>query len=516
MTVEHSKTIAKGAGITFIGVFISKILIYFYRVFIARFFGPEVYGQFSLGMVVLNFALIFGGLGLRLGVLRYVAFYRASEDDSRVKGTILYSLILGGVASIFIMGVLIPYSEFIANKIFHDPTLTDMLVIMLMALPFLVMFQILIFGFRSFKVLQYQVYAEKIFWNVSNIVTVLIFGFLGLGVIGLAGSYTLSIILSLFFSAYLFQKKVFPFLFSSIGAKNTGKEVLRYSIPLLLSGVFGGLIITNADIAMIGYFMDSVDVGIYNAALPTARIPGIIIAPLTVLFLPLITGLYAKNNLKDLENVYKTTIKWIFFFNIPILLFLLFYPQIIISFLFGEEYIAGSGALVFLTLGLTLRGISGIHSNILAMLEKTKIIFYISIVTVIINLPLNWILIQSRGITGAAIASFLTFSIRYLMLLYFSYRFSKMVPFSHSIFKTGISAFAAFGIFSIVFKSLLKLGFSNLIFLFLLIGYIGLYTIFLLLSKALDEGDIEILKAIERRSGIQNKKIRYFIKKLIR
>jgi O-antigen/teichoic acid export membrane protein len=515
MVAEDVKTIAKGAGFFLIGMLISKVLTYFYRIFIARYFGPENYGLFSLSLTVLSFTGLFARMGLHSGVVRYIPYYKGKGDDSRIKGTILYSLASVGISSILIAGLLILFADQISQRIFHDPALTEMLVVMALALPFLSMFYILNFGFQGFKAIRYQVYTEQIFLNTTNLITVLVFGFLGFGAIGIAWSYTISIICTLFFAIYLFQKKVFPFLFSNIKAINTTKELLTYSFPLVLSGVFGGFIISNTDIAMIGYFKDSVEVGTYNAALPTARILGIAAGSLTILFLPIITELYAQGKMHELERVYKITVKWIFFFNFPLLLILLFYPHIIISFLFGKDYSAGSNALFFLSLGIFLVGLSTTHSHILGMLKKTKIIFYITVITASANLPLNWFLIPRIGITGAAIASFLTYCAQYLLLFYFSYRFIKIMPVSYSIIKAIIASISSFIIFYTISQPLLDLGYTKSTLIFLLVGYLGIYSIFLLISRALDEEDIEILRAIERKSGLRIGFLRNFIKKFI-
>jgi O-antigen/teichoic acid export membrane protein len=377
------------------------------------------------------------------------------------------------------------------------------------------MFQILIFGFRGFKEVKYQVYTERIFLNAAKLITVVIFGLLGFGAIGLALSYTLSNIVSFIFAAYLFQKKVFPFVSSTFKAINTTKELITYSLPMLFSGFLGGFVITNIDTAMIGFFKNSFEVGIYNAALPTARLTGIVFAPLTVIFLPLISELYSNNKIRDLESVYKITFKWIFFFLSPLLLILLFYPHTIINFLFGKNYSSGSNALFFLSLGVTVRGLSSIHSSVLAMLKKTKIIFYITTLAASLNILLNWFLIQRIGITGAAIASFITFSFQYLLCFYFSYRFTKLIPFSRNLLKVLLASLTSFVIFYLISKLLLNFTKTKLIF-FLLPGYLGLYLIFILIFKTLEEEDREILRIIEKRTGLKNRTLRNIIIKFVR
>ena len=56
------KLIAKSSVIIFIGLIFSKIFTYAYRIIIARHFGPETYGLFSLAMIVSSTILFIGVL----------------------------------------------------------------------------------------------------------------------------------------------------------------------------------------------------------------------------------------------------------------------------------------------------------------------------------------------------------------------------------------------------------------------------------------------------------------------
>jgi O-antigen/teichoic acid export membrane protein len=530
MSSDHTRIIAKGAGITILGLIISKVLTYFYRIFIARFFGPEIYGLFSLGLAVIGFAGAFGELGLRGGIQRFIPeyvvkkdnsrlrgtiLYSTKKDNSRLRGTILYSTVTVGLVNLFLMGVLILFAKSISNNIFHNPSLTDMLVVMSLSLPFAMMFNIIGFGFRGFKVLRYQVYTERIFLNLMNLGTILVFGLLGFGVIGIAWSYTISILLSLIFALYLFQKRVFPFLFSNIKASNVSKELLKYSFPLLLSGVVSGILVSNIDLAMIGYFKTVLDVGVYNAALPIAKILGIVGTSFTIIFVPITTELFFMNKIRELEIVYKTTVKWVFYINFPLLLIFLFYPHIIINYLFGEDYSAGSVSLIYLSIGTFISGLTGFLGFPMALFKKTKSIFYITVLSSFINVSLNWYLIPKIGITGAALASFISIIIQFCLYFYFSYKLIKMIPFSNSIIKIILASFASLIIFVVLSQFLLKFGHAKIILIFLLIGYFGLYSIFLLVSKTLDTEDVAMIKIVERKSGLKVEFLRNIIKKFI-
>ena len=60
------KLIVKSSIFVFIGVILSKIFALFYRSAIARYFGKEVYGLFSLAVIVLLVFVTVPSLGFSL------------------------------------------------------------------------------------------------------------------------------------------------------------------------------------------------------------------------------------------------------------------------------------------------------------------------------------------------------------------------------------------------------------------------------------------------------------------
>ena len=73
------KLIAKSSIVVFIGVFLSKLLTYIYRILIARHFGPEIYGLYSLASIVLGLFVVVSSFGLINGLTRFIPIYRGKN-----------------------------------------------------------------------------------------------------------------------------------------------------------------------------------------------------------------------------------------------------------------------------------------------------------------------------------------------------------------------------------------------------------------------------------------------------
>ncbi|HFE63623.1 MAG TPA: hypothetical protein ENK14_04305, partial [Caldithrix sp.] len=69
------KSVARGAGIFFIGIMLGRFLGYLIRMVIARLLGPEQYGLISLGISVVEISATLALFGLPTAINRYVPFY---------------------------------------------------------------------------------------------------------------------------------------------------------------------------------------------------------------------------------------------------------------------------------------------------------------------------------------------------------------------------------------------------------------------------------------------------------
>src|SRR3972149_1823388 len=79
------KLLAKTSFIVLIGVIISKILGYTYRIIIARYYGPEVYGLFVLALMISGWFIAISALGFNEGILRFIPIYRGRKEIEKIK-----------------------------------------------------------------------------------------------------------------------------------------------------------------------------------------------------------------------------------------------------------------------------------------------------------------------------------------------------------------------------------------------------------------------------------------------
>lgn len=509
---ESLKVITKGAGIVFFSMFISKALTYFYRMVVARI-GTEEYGLLSLGIAALGIATTLSLLGLDNGISRYIPYYVGKEDKERIKGTITSALKISFPLAVFFGLIMIFYSSWISVNLFQNTELTPILIIFAFVVPFNVMGILFLVTLTSFKKIEYYVLTKNIFESIILIIVTIILLYFGFGLYGATFAYAVAIISTFLISFYFVEQKTFQFFRTKLKSIPLKRELLNFSWPSMLSGILG-MVVGWTDVLMIGYFLSVSEVGIYNAALPTAALMFIIPGALVSLFLPTVTELYSKGKRQELENVYKTTTKWIFFANFPLFLLMIIFSRQILRTLFGHEYIPAALALSILSFGYFGSSLFQTSSTILLMIKKTRLLLYISIITAGLNVILNYTLIPAYGMVGGAVATGFSLLISGILYVFFVYRFMKIQPITGQYLKSICS-----GVFSAaVAYNLTRLLFTPtpLYALILMFGlFLLIYLLMFLLLKGFTEEDAMILKTIQKKARMDFTPINRVLKRFL-
>lgn len=495
--IKSLKTIAKGAGIVFIGMIIGKIIGYVYTIIIARL-GTEPYGMLHLGYSLVSFVTIFSLLGFQNGIVRFIPYYLARNDKARVKGAILSALKVCLPISL----ILAIATFFLSNKIaiifFHNENLTSIFKIFSLMIPFTTLSTIFLHIFIAFKKPQFDILNKEFIEKMTRLAFTLLFISMGLGVIGASISYVISTFTVVLISFFILEKKVFPILKTKIKAKQYTGEMIKFSLPLVFSG-FLLLLIGWTDTFMLGFFKTTSEVGIYNAANPTAALMFIFPTALTYLLLPIITHFYSKNEFGEIKKIYKVVSRWIFIVNLPILLMMIFFSPQIISIIFGNNYLPASFALGMLSVGYMFYTFSySTGSHILSMAKKTKTILLITLIFAILNILLNYLLIPPYGINGAAIATSSSFILASIIYFIFTYKTIKCFPLKKSYYKPLFASIISIGLVYLlsllIFKTMSVYYFFAIFFIFLII-----YIILLFLFKSFELEDKEMFKILKKR-----------------
>ena len=500
MSDQDLNKIASGAGIIFVGMILSKIFAYLYRLIIARI-GVSEYGLISLGLGIIGIISSISIIGLHRGVLRNVSYYRGKEDFGKVKGVITLALKISLGISLVLSILLFIFSDFISVRYFHNEDLSLIIKILAVSIPLSVMNEIILNTILGFQKVVYMVISKNIILNLSRFLLTIAFVLFSRNILGLAWIYVISFLVSFIFSFYFLERKVFPILITKIKSISVGKELFSFSWPLVFSGL-GMLLVGWTDTIMLGFFKTVNEVGYYNTALPTSHLLYIVPQGLMMMVIPTLTYLFSRKEMDKFNIITRTTTKWVFMINLILFSLFMMFGKEIISILFGAQYSIAGDVLRILSVGFFINYTMIFMGHMPIIKNRPKWdLFNISIVA-ITNIILNFILIPPYGIFGAAIATSVSFVIFGIIeLVEALYIFNVDNPIKLVYLKVIISIIIASFLTSYLANNLISVNnLINLVIISLILTIV--YSVLLIVTRSFDKEDSEVIKSIQNKIGI--------------
>ena len=506
--------VAKGAGIVFIGLLVSLFFGLIGRLLIARYWTQSDYGVFSLAIAVLSMCMVISTLGLRQGASRSIAYSVGKAKYKGLPGIISASIWFSIIASILLGSILFLLSESIAEYIFHEPALIVPLRIFSVAVPFLTLINVVAAIFRGFGQIKPTVYFQSVLMSILFpifLIGVIVFN---LSFINVFYAYAISLVVTCIL-LIIYAIKQIPSLaiFSpKLITNSAAKELLFFSLPLLGTAMLV-MIISWTDTLMLGSLKSSVDVGLYNAVLPLAQFISFPLGALLVVYMPAISGLYARGMTDEIKRNFSILTKWICLVTLPLFIVLFLFPEAILSLLFGPTYVFSADALRILSLGFIINNFLGPNGATLIAMGKSRFIMFASLATAILNIGLNIILIPPFGIEGAAIASVVSIVSINLMKCWKLYSLNGAQPLSKNLIKPTLVSLGLITIIHFISQNFLTIRIWMIPLFFIL--YYAIYILAILLTKSLDQEDLKMLTEIERKTGIKSTLIKRFLAKFL-
>lgn len=381
------KAINGGKWVT-IATAISTIFQFLQVTILARLLDPSAFGVVSVSTLIINFFHIFANLGFSNSII-----YK-QEDDKRILSTLYYLNILLGV---FVF-VAIYFSSPLIISYYKEPRLDN--VIKLASLYFIIVYFGQIYSFLLQKELKFKSVAI-----IEIVATVL-----GTGVtilMAYSGSKELSLIYGQLASQIIrtilqisFGYKYFiPTLAFDLKA---AKEHLQFGIYNVGDGLIS-YTQSNIDRILIGGMLGVKSLGFYTIAYQLAVFPVTKLNPIILqVAYPAIAKM--KDNDSALKQSYVKILDFLSYCIMPLLAGLFITADSVIPLVYGpgwEETVSLTKILVFVSFCTCLT-----HPLFTIVFTKGKpnLLFYLNLITLIIKIPLVYVLGDYLQATGIAIA----------------------------------------------------------------------------------------------------------------
>lgn len=382
--------------------FVRLPLSFVINIYLIQYLGAEDYGSYVFYMVVVGLLVPLSSFGMDAFLVKE-SVGAPAIDQNKIFLNGLVVRMMGSLAGFFIAIMVI----FVDDSALWGLGL-------LMALALLI---------ESFTVGHYKLLAEEKFVKISIIEFVaFIFGFFGrcaflvfdLPIIYLGASYVLE----------FFIRSVCFFWFSAddlFTIKNVfeSKRIKNYILVGKKLVVLGLLVaaLTKIDQLMIYFLLGDKSIGIYSAALRFVEPLLLAIVVFNEVIFPRMLHFRKQGKLQYLDFIWRVLFANFFGALLIYGVVSLVAPQIIVHML-GDEFTIAANlypilALLIPVLSLVFFIDKCLQAESMHNLNRNRII-----VSFVINVPLNFLLIEMYGITGAAIATIISYLLGLLVLLF--------------------------------------------------------------------------------------------------
>lgn len=507
---DSLRRVVKGAAIFLIGSVLGLFIAFIGRIIVIRYLTPAEFGLLSFSITVFTIACSLANLGLPAGLTRQAAYFFGRGERERAIAIFRAGLLISVVASLVAATGLFVSSDLIA-EFFGMPGVSWILRMFSFAVPAAVLSATLVSVFQVYERVDVKVVFSDLLPNVLRVALIVVVVILTLSFYWVVSVYVLSYIIpGIVLLAYTFRFVEFK------TSENTSKYIrilVLFSLPLLFQSVLG-MIITWTDTLMIGYFLASSDVGLYSGARSLAGAMQNFLASVIFIYFPIISQLYARSQIKEMGRTYAVITKWLMSTSLPVFLVLFFFPEAVLWLLYGEAYIPAAHALQILALGFFTHVMLGPNGMTLIATGNVRFPTLASSIAAITNFALNLVLIPLYGITGAAVASALTYTTGNALTSAKLYMDYGIHPFTRNYVKPCLASLATAALVYLISKAF-SLHIGSLALVLLFVAFLSIYFLSLLLTRSFDREDIMIMLAIEERLGLDLSWVKRILRRFV-
>jgi len=418
-------SISKNSAITFSSQILNFILALISSIILARVLGPKGRGIYALIILIPKMMLKLGSLGIEAANVYFTGSKKYKVKDI-ISNSLLCSILLGFILILLFYGI---YQHSVFKNFLNSNQLNSVYVwFVISTVPFSLLSGYLrnvflgkedIITYNKINILQNVL-------QLSAIFTLLLI--LRLGLFGAVSTYIFTNICVFLLVVFFIVKNGIKIDFT-FNAK-LFKNMFNYGIKAYFANL-AQFLNYRLDMFLVAIFLTPAAVGYYSISVAIAEriwmLPG---AFASVLF-PRISSLKSVES----NNLTPRISRHTFFITIFLSLILAILAKPLIKLFFGTTFLPSLIPLLVLLPGIVALSVSKVLTADLAGRGKPQYGAYSSFVSLALNIPLNLWLIPRWGISGAAFATTVAYTISTLLVINFFIRISKKSCFDILVIK---------------------------------------------------------------------------------
>jgi O-antigen/teichoic acid export membrane protein len=408
--LEMGKTSATGSFQLLVGVATSTIIMAIGTIILTRLLGNGNYGLYLLAMAPSVTLGLFRDWGVNSAMTKYVASLRGESNELET-----CDVVAAGVTFEVATGIALSILSFVLAGFFAStlkrPEIYPFISIMSLTIlsgSLLAAAQSSFIGYERMNLNSFTVICQAIVKTAVGPVLVL----LGYGILGATLGFTLSFIAAGLIGVGTLYLVLYRPLSKRRKAKHsiieTLKPMLKYGVPLNISGILLGLLGQLYTLMMGIYIPNTATgnglIGNYGVAVNFSVLLTFFTIPIGTVLFPAFAKLDSQNEHELLKTVFASSVKYTAILLIPATMAVMALSTPMVNTLFGEAY---AYAPFFLTLnvsGYLFVAVGNLSlGSFLTGLGETKVLMKQAVLTMLIGLPLAFLLIPPFGILGIII-----------------------------------------------------------------------------------------------------------------
>ncbi|RXJ95882.1 hypothetical protein CRU94_04525 [Arcobacter sp. AHV-9/2010] len=401
MQIVKNSTIYLGSSI------LSKAVPFLMLPILTKYLSPEEYGLLSIYLIFISLYGAFVGMALHTNIAKN--YYKVKREElSKIIGNIIFILISTTLIYFFVsIGIWGLFDE-----IFSIPTW------LFLFIPFIAFMQMVNNLNTTILRNEQRAYMYGIFEVSLTVLTVgitvyflVVFNYSWYSQI--VGVTVGSLVFCIIGFIYMYKRNYISFVFD----KEKIKSILHISIPLI-PHVLGGLIIAMSDRLFIERMIGLEAVGLYAVGYSF----GMIVMLFTDAFIKAWSPWFYKSLANPTDEKKQKIVKfsYIFIVGLFILAFAIsLVAEFILPYFVDEKFYGASEFIFWVAFGYAIRGVYQIFFPYLVHISRTGFLAVSTVTAALINLLLNYILIDAYGAIGAAYATAGAFAISALLVFWY-------------------------------------------------------------------------------------------------
>jgi O-antigen/teichoic acid export membrane protein len=397
---------ARGGFFLISGTAIATVVMAVASIIIARFLGPELYGQYTLALVVPQLLFLFTDLGINQGITKFTASFRVKNETARIRRVIKYGLLLRVFTGIAIFAINYALADSFASILLQRPELAFYTRIAAISILFQVIFTTANSAFIGLDKTEFSALNTNIQAIAKATVSIglVLLGFSVTGaILGHVIGYFVAAIAGIAILWIVIHEKTSDQ--NDNNFSNDLKIIIHYGIPLYISILLTGIIPLYQNI-ILAIFTTDADIGNYKAAVNFISLITVLTVPIATALLPAFSKLNSLSAQK-IRTFYQLANKYTAMIIVPVTFLLIIFSKAIVQIIYGSTY--GSAPLFlaicclpYLLVGLGYLVLPSLYNG----LGETKITLKMSLITFIILIVLSPILTKTYSVQGL-IAAFI-------------------------------------------------------------------------------------------------------------